>query len=269
MVKLRKIALSVALICLNYEMALESAHAADAVTDVEKMHESEQSAVKLMPSPPEVPRTEPAAADMLTLQPPNPEMGSMQVEGDRLEVRIDRSFKSIGHAELHHENQDVYGDSIEYDMQNDTLHVKGNTRFEKDGDVVTGPELRLRLSDTIGEMQEPVFTLKTGANKATDDSARPEAVYTENMLANTIEEKHTDTTSMTAPGSSRGTANIMLFEGATRKTLKDVSYTTCAPGVDDWYLKAGELELDDYTKVATARNARIVFKGCQSCTRRG
>ena len=39
------------------------------------------------------------------------------------------------------------------------------------------------------------------------------------------------------------------------------SYTTCAAGVDDWYIKAKELEINDFTESGVAKNAYIEFKG--------
>jgi LPS-assembly protein len=160
---------------------------------------------------------------------------------------------------LHHDKQDIYGDSIEYEMQNDTLHVLGNARFEANGDTTTGPELRLRLNDSVGEMREPVFTLNSGASQAPKPPVLIPPDNAENIFSTTTEDLHKNTSAITPSG--RGNAKIMLFEGPTKKILKGVSYTTCAPGVDDWYIKAGQLELDDYTKIATAHNARIVFKG--------
>lgn len=244
MVKLRTIALSVALICLSYE----SAYAASAVIDSSAATDStpnidarKSGAVEELPA-------EPLAA------------GSMQVEGDRLEMRLDRSFKAIGNAALHQEKQDIYGDSIEYNLQNDALHVLGNTRFEANGNTVTGPELRLRLSDSVGEMREPDFTLNNVVSKAPISTLPGAGFSTGNLLSSSIEDASVENKSSVTP-TSRGSAKSMLFEGATKKILKDVKYTTCEPGKDDWFLHAGELELDDYTKVGTAWNAYIEFKG--------
>src|ERR1051325_2488403 len=56
--------------------------------------------------------------------------GVVIIEGDRMQIYLDRTLKSIGNAELHRDKQDIYGDSIEYDVQNEELHVVGNTRIE-------------------------------------------------------------------------------------------------------------------------------------------
>src|SRR5665647_2304806 len=85
------------------------------------------------------------------------------IEGDRMEIHFGRSMRSIGDASMHQNNQDIYGDTINYDVQNGELQVVGNTRIEGNGNTVTGPELRLRLSDSIGEMQTPSFTLNSSS----------------------------------------------------------------------------------------------------------
>ncbi len=63
------------------------------------------------------------------------------------------------------------------------------------------------------------------------------------------------------PSVSRGDAKTILFEGQDRKHLEDARYTTCEADSDDWYIKAKEMELNDYTKSGTAKNAWVEFQG--------
>ncbi len=44
-------------------------------------------------------------------------------------------------------------------------------------------------------------------------------------------------------------------------SLSNVTYTTCAQGNNDWLLRAGSLKVDRQSGTATARNARLEFKG--------
>ena len=60
---------------------------------------------------------------------------------------------------------------------------------------------------------------------------------------------------------ARGSANSITLEETRILTLKDATYTTCARGKDDWLLRAGSLSIDRETGVATARDARLEFKG--------
>jgi LPS-assembly protein len=63
------------------------------------------------------------------------------------------------------------------------------------------------------------------------------------------------------PSASRGDAKTILFEGQDKKRLEDARYTTCAADSDDWYIKAKEIELNDFTKSGSAKNALVEFKG--------
>ena len=186
------------------------------------------------------------------------------IEGDRMEIHFGRSMRSIGDASIHQNNQDIYGDTIDYDMQNGELHVVGNTRIEGNGNTVTGPELRLRLYDSIGEMQAPSFTLSTKGghvskkeeiratkdivgNPFKNDEASATA-YDDHAFGKNIEDGSETPTVASKTGSSRGDAKVMFFEGPDKKHLKSATYTTCEVGQDDWFLKASDIVLDNYSK---------------------
>lgn len=197
------------------------------------------------------------------------------IEGDRMEVYLDRTMRSIGNAMLHRNNQDIYGDRIEYDVQNDELHVIGNTRIESENATIVGSELRMQLEDQLGEMKDATFRLNNQASaapnigtlQATDLIARPnEPTTTLDTTAQRLSAQNTqagsyEPTLKRGLTTSRGDAKVVLFEGQNKKRLKNARYTTCEANVDDWYIKASELELDDYTKTGTAKNARVEFKG--------
>jgi LPS-assembly protein len=63
----------------------------------------------------------------------------------------------------------------------------------------------------------------------------------------------------TVPG--RGSADRIALEASQKLTLTDLTYTSCARGNDDWLLHAGSLNINRETGTATARNARLEFKG--------
>ncbi|MGX8883780.1 LPS-assembly protein LptD [Methylovorus sp. SPW-M1] len=199
--------------------------------------------------------------------------GEVVIEGDKLQMNLGRKMKATGNASLHQQSQDVYGDVIEYDEQNEALHVLGNARIESGGGVVTGPELRMQLHENIGEMRDASFKLNnqfTGIPLAgaanlgsTKTFADPNEIIADSNSQ--ISSQNIDDKSSSSPGfqkkigASRGDASAIFFEGQDKKRLTSARYTTCEVGKDDWYIKASELELDDYTKTATARNARVEF----------
>lgn len=209
---------------------------------------------------------------------PTPMPGAIEIEGDKLDLYLDRKMRASGNAVISRGNQKVYGDTIEYDIPNDELKVDGNVRIDLGDSEITGPTLKMRLSESIGEMQDASVTLK---KKVVDHKAKPlnnPSVYTQSKLLNTHtaltdDPKRYQDSYRDAPrpigqtfinprfNSSRADAGEMLFEGQFKKRLKNARYTTCEAGVDDWYIKASELEIDAYTQSGTAKHARVEFKG--------
>lgn len=175
-----------------------------------------------------------------------PTSGATTIDAQRLEIRMDRELHAIGDAELHQDDQAIFGDRIDYDMLTHKIHAVGNARIEQDGNVISGPELELQMDESVGEMKQPVFTLKMEP-KQQEISWQRRAV--------TLAQKSKPAES------ARGDASTLLFEGQNKKTLKDARYTTCEAGNDDWYMKAKEFEIDRYTETGTATHASIEFKG--------
>ncbi|MGQ0442784.1 MAG: LPS-assembly protein LptD, partial [Methylophilaceae bacterium] len=206
--------------------------------------------------------------------------GAIEIEGDKLDLYLDRKMRATGNAVISKGDQKIYGDTIEYDVQNDELQVNGNARIELGDSELKGPALKMRLSESIGEMQDASITLNKPAS-AENTQSKPlndPSVYTQSKLIN-AQTSLTDNPRLyqdnyrepeTPIGqasidpkfdSSRGDAKQVLFEGQDKKRLKNARYTTCEAGVDDWYIKASEIELDDYTQSGSAKNAHVEFKG--------
>ena len=219
---------------------------------------------------------QPNQAEMVLEEPPLPS-GSIVIEGDKMDFYLDRTMRSSGNASIKKDSQSIFGDNIEYDVQNDELHVVGNTRIEFEGLRIWGPELRMKLYDSTGEMKAPSFELDTqftnvpylNTVKATDsldqEDYERDRLLTDtanNLMSQNIEDTATYEANLgRQQGTSRGDAETVFFESENKKILEGARYTTCEVGKDDWYIKAGELEIDNYTKTATAWNARVEFMG--------
>ena len=94
------------------------------------------------------------------------------IDGDKLELHLDRQMRAIGNASLHRGKQDIFGDILEYDVQNDELHAEGNVRLELGDANLRGPELNMRLSESIGEMRDATISItKALATKAQRNAA--------------------------------------------------------------------------------------------------
>jgi len=207
--------------------------------------------------------------------------GAIEIEGDKLNLYLDRKMRASGNAVISKGDQKVYGDNIEYDVQNDELKVDGNVSIEIGEGVIKGPALKMRLSESIGEMRDASISLNRQIDTSPLNAIKPRNdpnVYTQSKLLN-AQSSLTDNPRLyqdsyrepaTPIGqssiepkfnSSRGDAKAIFFEGQDKKRLKGARYTTCEAGVDDWYIKASDIELDDYTQSGTAKNAYVEFKG--------
>ncbi|MFV1922379.1 MAG: LPS-assembly protein LptD [Methylotenera sp.] len=211
---------------------------------------------------------------------PEAKAGAIEIEGDTLDLQLDRKMRASGNAVIIRGDQKIYGDTIEYDILNDELQVNGNARIDLGDSEIKGPALKMRLTESIGEMKDASVTLKKPITLSQEKirTYNNPAVYTQSKLLNT-QTTLTDDPKLyqdnyrTSPkpigqssidpkfNSSRGDAGEVLFEGQSKKRLKNARYTTCEAGVDDWYIKASDIELDTYTQSGTATHARVEFKG--------
>ncbi len=192
--------------------------------------------------------------------------GAIEIEGDTMQLRMDRQLRATGNAVIRKDNQQITGDDIRYDMQNDELQVDGNAVITMGQAKITGPMLRMRLSESIGEMRDVSIEFKSAPPPPSDEDKSTllsdEAIlisdpkrYMEDSLASSNEKKQSTFDNI------RVSAKQVLFEGQDIKRLTKASYTSCPANSDDWYIKTNNLELNDYTRTGEATNAYIEFKG--------
>jgi LPS-assembly protein len=205
--------------------------------------------------------------------------GAVEIEGNTLDLYLDRKMHAIGNAVISRGDQKIYGDTIEYNIPNDELRAKGNVRVDLGDSLITGPALKMRLGESIGEMKEASITLKKQLtpNENKVKTYNDPNVYAQSKLLNTQttltdnprfyqdsyfrQEAQNQQSIDPRFNSSRGDAQAVLFEGRSKKRLKNARYTTCEVGVDDWYIKANEIELDQFTQSGSAKHAYVEFKG--------
>jgi LPS-assembly protein len=145
------------------------------------------------------------------------------LRADKLEGASQSLIEASGHVELRTRRQTVLADWLQYDVQNDEMWAKGNVTIRQGIDWITGPEAKFKRDTEIGFFTKPDFHV--GEN------------------------------------TSRGSAGEIQFNGPERYLVKDASYTTCVAGNDDWYLRAGDVDLDRSRLVGTAHEATIYFMG--------
>lgn len=172
-----------------------------------------------------------AEDDILELRPqtslitvfPADEQTPIFLDADRMSGHRNAEIQADGECVLRKRGQVVDADHLIYNQPEDEVHALGNVRIEQNGNVTTGPELKMKLETQQGFMREPVYVLQ-----------QPVA---------------------------HGVGENLEFLGKNRQRLTRGTYTTCAEGNNDWFLRVGELELDRTTQTGTAYNASIYFKG--------
>lgn len=152
------------------------------------------------------------------------------ISAQRLDGITGKESIAEGAAELHKGNTAVFADWLKYIEATEDVEARGQVRIEREGDVITGPSLKYRVSDSTGLFEQPVFALAP------------------RKRANGL------------PVSGRGHARDAAFEGEDKYRLFDAFFTTCRPGNTDWRMEVGELDLDYTQDLGVARNATIYFK---------
>ena len=112
----------------------------------------------------EAPATESSSTTELTTDvsseaPTTTSPDAVIVDSDKIELYLDRKMRAIGNASISQNNKTILGDTIDYDVQNDQLDVKGNAQINVGNAKLTGPALNMQLSDDVGEMKDASITL--------------------------------------------------------------------------------------------------------------
>ncbi len=192
--------------------------------------------------------------------------GTIEIEGDTMQLRMDRELRATGNAVMRKDGQQVTGDDIRYDVQNDELQVEGHAVITTGQATIRGPMLRMRMSENIGEMRDVTIEFKSAppppSNQDSSGLLNDDAILVSDPKRY-LEDNQLYSSKPRAPtlDNIRVSAKQVLFEGQNVKRLKSASYTSCAADVDDWYIKTGSMELNDYTRTAEATNAYVEFKG--------
>ena len=156
--------------------------------------------------------------------------GPVTITADRIEGYASQEASASGNTRLLRGDVSVDADRLLYRYATDELQASGSVRLARDGNLMRGSGLRLRVNDNVGQFDKAEYELER----------RGRAGY--------------------APVRARGSADAIKFEGRDKYQLENATFTTCEPGKDDWYLQVGELDLDMTRETGTARRGKLVFK---------
>ena len=175
-----------------------------------------------------------AQAQEPQLQPPgrtpSDRSAPVTISADRMEGYANQETSASGNAELHQDGLSIYADRLRYFHATDEVQAEGGVRLIRAGDRLNGTGLRLRIHDNVGQVDHAEYAFE-----------RPSR-------------------SGFAPVTSRGAADVIKLEGKDKYHLKNATLTSCKPGDNDWYIQAGELDVDMARNLGEARKAKLVFK---------
>ena len=160
-----------------------------------------------------------------------PKTGPRIIAADSIDGVNEKSVSAKGNVSLTQGNMALTAERLDYDQTTDTALAPGRVSINRDGDVVTGSDLKLKVEAEIGRMGDPTFFFSKSADRP---AQRFEA---------------------------RGGAKRMDFEGPDQERLYDAFYTTCKLDESDWYLRVSELSLDRTRNIGTGYSAVVEFKG--------
>lgn len=207
--------------------------------------------------------------------------GGVILEGDRMEVFQERHVTALGHGVLRTNTSTILGDRIEFDQENSIVHSSGHASLESDDTLAKGPAFHLNIDDSTGEMPNASFTMYKPLIKVQPLGALGDRFYGQNpsinndLMSGIVAKNSNPVNGESSPvfasdpaqssesktASSRGDAQMLYFEGDSKKRLVKARYTTCSADSDDWYIKSGQIKIDDETKTARATHSTVEFKG--------
>ena len=151
-------------------------------------------------------------------------IGETQITSDAADVsRENKQAIFSGNVEVVKGDQLLEADRITYNNNNDTIDINGSVYYQSPGLLVSGDSANMNMADNTGHIKNAQYRLPKRR--------------------------------------ARGNASEVNIKGRNQSSYKDIKYTTCRPGNDDWVLEAGKLEIDKETGVGVARDTVFRFKG--------
>ena len=157
--------------------------------------------------------------------------GTRVIAADSIDGVNQKNVSASGDVLLTQGTMSLRAERLDYDKETDTAVSRGKVSMNRDGDVVAGTDLKLKVDTEIGTLEDPTFFF---SRSPTRPSQRFEA---------------------------RGAAKRINFEGEDNERLFDAFYTTCKLDESQWYLRISELSLDRARNIGTGYNAVVEFKG--------
>ena len=163
--------------------------------------------------------------NLIPIPPTNKDVVPLFVDADTIQGHQDQEIEAEGDVRLRKRGKAVYADWLRYDQQQAEIHARGNVRILQRGDSIEGTELNYNIDTERGAMEKPKYR----------------------VLVNET--------------NGRGEGERLVFEGENKYRMLSGNYTTCDVGVNDWFIRAKDFEIDKTRQIGTARSATVEFLG--------
>lgn len=175
--------------------------------------------------------------ESLVAQPPGPENRAeviqdvskaweidqpVELTADKADVSLNGKITLEGRVEARQGNRKLTADRASFDRETGDFEASGKVGYSQTGLEITGEAAKFESNDGTGTLSKTVFDL---------------------------------------PGRGRGSAGETQLINQSTLNLKDVRYTACPRGQEDWELVAPDIRLDNARGVGSGRNVRVMFKG--------
>ena len=164
-----------------------------------------------------------------------------RIVADRISGTSDTQTRAEGHVELRKLDMRLTADQVTHTQADDEVDASGAVLFTRPNEEISGPHLRLKLTDNLGFFENPAYKISSTRKR--------------HLASGTSRDQNPV---------AHGSATRMDFVGEGKYQLTDATYSTCKPsanGDTDWFAKAGSLNFDQNADTGTGRNATVYFKG--------
>ena len=151
--------------------------------------------------------------------------GAVFASADKASGKTESEVVLEGNAVVRRDGSVISADRLTYYPKDDLLAGAGTVRVSKDGTVLVGDELSLKLDTQEGYMNKTSYAIGSLGG--------------------------------------RGFAQKIEFLGPELIRAKNAFYTTCDPNDPDWQLTTDELTLDQASQQGRSSGSKLYFKGQQ------
>lgn len=194
----------------------------------------------------------------------------MFLVADQMGGQTDELMVAEGSVELRQSGMLLQSNRLVYRPLDDELDATGDVRLFQEGAEILSTHLRMKLAEQIGfaehakysivkEVDSKLYpqrqTVVTVASVNGANSGAPMMLNVANIygLPTKLPPQRQSTAS--------GQAERIDFEGENHMRLTDSTFSTCKPADQDWYLKAGQINLDYDENYGRAEDASLWFQG--------